>query len=195
MNTTAARQAEQLALLKEYAPLVRKIAGGFQRKLPRSVLREDLISAGMLGLWDAILRDKHGRDSFEWYARVRIRGAILDELRTEDWLPRRARAQAGAGGAPTAVIRFDDLSDGENAWLQRASANQPQLDDDERGERLSLALATLTPRYREIVLSILAGEKLRDIGKRLGVSEPRVSQIKSRAIAQLRHTLRVNRAG
>jgi len=63
-------------LLLQYEPLVRKIAGGFQRKLPRNVLREDLIAAGMSGLWDAIRRHPDGpTDSFEWYVRVRVRGA------------------------------------------------------------------------------------------------------------------------
>jgi len=93
-------------LLARYEPLVRKIAGGFQRKLPRNVLREDLIAAGMSGLWDAIRRHPDGpSESFEWYVRVRIRGAILDELRAQDWLPRRARAAAEAQSGTDAYIR------------------------------------------------------------------------------------------
>src|SRR5687767_13154468 len=61
-------------LLKLYTPVVQKIVGGFQRKLPRNVLREDLMAAGMIGLWDAIQR--HGEqadEGFEWYVRVRVR--------------------------------------------------------------------------------------------------------------------------
>ena len=87
--------AHSRELLERYTPLVRKIAGGFQRKLPRNVLREDLLAAGMGGLWDAIRR--HGQtagDSFEWYVRVRVRGAILDELRAQDWVPRSVRGRA-----------------------------------------------------------------------------------------------------
>jgi len=71
--------AEDAELLARYAPIVLQIAGGFQRRLPRNVLRDDLVAAGMGGLWDAIR--KHGRErgeSFDWYVRVRIRGAILD---------------------------------------------------------------------------------------------------------------------
>ncbi len=98
-----ARRAQ--CLLEEFTPLVRKIAGGFQRKLPRNVLREDLIAAGMSGLWDAIRRHPDGGDeSFEWYVRVRIRGAILDELRAQDWLPRRARAAAEANAGTDAYV-------------------------------------------------------------------------------------------
>src|SRR5688572_10314077 len=58
-----ARRAQRL--LAEFTPLVRKIAGGFQRKLPRNVLREDLIAAGMSGLWDAIRRHPDGGDRSE----------------------------------------------------------------------------------------------------------------------------------
>src|SRR5688572_5313788 len=82
-------------LIAKYTGLVRQIAGGFQRKLPRNVLRDDLIAAGMSGLWDAVRKHGHEQtENFDWYVRVRIRGAILDELRAQDWLPRRARAAA-----------------------------------------------------------------------------------------------------
>src|SRR5690606_32580799 len=113
------------ALIAKYSSLVRQIAGGFQRKLPRNVLRDDLIAAGMSGLWDAVR--KHGHEAtgnFDWYVRVRIRGAILDELRAQDWLPRRARAAAAeaaasedgskASAAPV-VLRFDEVSETEQA--------------------------------------------------------------------------------
>ena len=115
--------AQARFLLEEYTPLVRKIAGGFQRKLPRNVLREDLVAAGMSGLWDAIRR--HGDtagETFEWYVRVRVRGAILDELRAQDWLPRRARAAAANASVesgeyvpPPAVVRLDDVSEWEQS--------------------------------------------------------------------------------
>src|SRR5215217_6885137 len=52
--------ALEAQLLAEYGPIVRQIAGGFQRRLPRNVLRDDLIAAGMSGLWDAIR--KHGEE-------------------------------------------------------------------------------------------------------------------------------------
>src|SRR5437762_2634782 len=71
---------EGARLLAEDRPVVLQIAGRFQRRLPRNVLRDDLVAAGMGGLWDAIV--KHGSDrgeSFDWYVRVRVRGAILDE--------------------------------------------------------------------------------------------------------------------
>src|SRR5262245_36335542 len=111
------------ALITKYSGLVRQIAGGFQRKLPRNVLRDDLIAAGMSGLWDAVRKHGHEQtENFDWYVRVRIRGAILDELRAQDWLPRRARAAAAeaaqaAGKRPCTpvVLRFDDVSETEQA--------------------------------------------------------------------------------
>jgi len=110
--------ANAALLLEEFRPLVNKIAGGFQRRLPRHVLREDLVAAGMAGLWDAIR--KHGEsadEGFEWYVRVRIRGAILDELRCQDWLSRRARAAAEASGQsiPPHVVHLDDMCEPEQA--------------------------------------------------------------------------------
>ncbi|HVZ32707.1 MAG TPA: sigma factor, partial [Polyangiaceae bacterium] len=110
-------------LIAKYSGLVRQIAGGFQRKLPRNVLRDDLIAAGMSGLWDAVRKHGHEQtENFDWYVRVRIRGAILDELRAQDWLPRRARAAAAeaaqaAGKRPCTpvVLRFDDVSETEQA--------------------------------------------------------------------------------
>jgi RNA polymerase sigma factor FliA len=113
------RQYER-ELLEQFTPVVHKLASAFQRRLPCNVLRDDLIAAGMGGLWDAI--QKHGHEesgNFEWYVRVRVRGAILDELRAQDWLPRRARAAANRTDrqapqhATPYVVRFDDVSDYE----------------------------------------------------------------------------------
>src|SRR6478609_1270205 len=80
-------------LLAEHAPLVKKLAHQIKAKLPPSVEVDDLIQAGMIGLLDAINRyeDNHGAQ-FETYAVQRIRGAMLDELRSCDWLPRSIRS-------------------------------------------------------------------------------------------------------
>ena len=76
----------------EFTPLVKRIAYHMMAKLPASVQVDDLIQAGMIGLLDAIKRyeGSYGRQ-FESYASQRIRGAILDELREADWLPRSMR--------------------------------------------------------------------------------------------------------
>lgn len=182
-------------LLLQYEPLVRKIAGGFQRKLPRNVLREDLIAAGMSGLWDAIRRHPDGpTESFEWYVRVRIRGAILDELRAQDWLPRRARAAAEAASGtdayvpPPAVVRFDDVSEWEqNRCLADASSSEAAVAAKFAQETLAKAVEQLPERERHIVSQhYFRGVKFKDLGVELGVSEPRISQLHSRAIQRLK---------
>ncbi len=78
--------------IADHAPLVKRIAYHMMVKLPAGVDVDDLIQAGMIGLMDAIDRyqDGHGAQ-FETYAAQRIRGAMLDELRASDWLPRSAR--------------------------------------------------------------------------------------------------------
>lgn len=81
--------------LAEYAPLVRKLALQLLARLPASVELDDLIQAGMIGLLDAARRYQEIVDAqFETYATARIRGAMLDELRSQDWLPRSVRSKA-----------------------------------------------------------------------------------------------------
>lgn len=79
----------------EFAPLVKKIAYQLAAKLPASVQVEDLMQAGMIGLLDAISHfDENQGAQFETYASQRIRGAMLDELREIDWVPRSVRKNA-----------------------------------------------------------------------------------------------------
>ena len=81
--------------LVEYIPLVKYIAGRLAIGLPRSVEMNDLINAGVVGLMEAYGNFDTGKGvKFETYASLRIRGAILDELRGMDWAPRSTRARA-----------------------------------------------------------------------------------------------------
>jgi RNA polymerase sigma factor for flagellar operon FliA len=212
VQNTAPRSARKISpapsralsaeLLTKYEPIVRQIAGGFQRRLPRNVLRDDLIAAGMSGLWDAIR--KHGVErsgNFDWYVRVRIRGAILDELRAQDWLPRRARAAAAeaakssGGSAPSApvVLRFDEVSETEQARCLIASdtvSSDQHLEERFVRDQLAKAVELLPERERHIVsLHYFKGVKFKELGRMLGVSEPRISQLHSRAMGRLRTML------
>lgn len=82
-------------LFLEYAPLVRHVASKMAALLPKHVDREELISYGILGLLEAIGRYDPDREvKFETYATARIRGAILQELRRLDWVPRSTRHKA-----------------------------------------------------------------------------------------------------
>src|SRR5512140_3435018 len=85
-------KSDKNQLLEEHVLLVKRLAHQLKAKLPASVEVDDLIQAGMIGLLDAINRyeETHGAQ-FETYAVLRIRGAMLDELRNSDWLPRSMR--------------------------------------------------------------------------------------------------------
>jgi len=82
-------------LLKQYLPLVRNVAGRMAIGFPRSVELQDLINTGVIGLVEAFSNFDPARGvKFETYAVPRIRGAILDELRALDWVPRSTRARS-----------------------------------------------------------------------------------------------------
>ena len=77
------------ALVEQYLPLVRTVVGRIAMTLPAHVSADDLNSAGLVGLLQAVRSfTTSGRASFETFARFRIRGAVLDELRRLDWVPR-----------------------------------------------------------------------------------------------------------
>src|SRR6202789_4634959 len=79
-------------LIMEYAPLIKFIAQKIAVRLPSNIELDDLISSGVIGLMDAIEKYDPTRDNkFKTYAEFRIRGAILDELRAQDWVPRSVR--------------------------------------------------------------------------------------------------------
>jgi len=92
--TALAMYAENAAptseeVVTQYAPLVKRIAYHLMSRLPPSVQADDLIQAGMIGLLEATRNyDASQGASFETYAGIRIRGAMLDEIRKGDWAPR-----------------------------------------------------------------------------------------------------------
>jgi len=83
---------EQIVL---YTPLVKRIAYHLMSRLPPSVQQDDLIQAGLIGLLEALRNyDATQGASFQTYARIRIRGAMLDEIRKNDWAPRSVHRKA-----------------------------------------------------------------------------------------------------
>jgi RNA polymerase sigma factor for flagellar operon FliA len=89
--------AEQEEQLMEHLPMVRYLARRIHERLPHHVELDDLVSAGMLGLLDAMRKfDPEKKVQFRSYAQFRIRGAILDSLRTLDWGPRDLRRKGRA---------------------------------------------------------------------------------------------------
>lgn len=92
MTYTAKGQLDRNAMLQQYVPLVRRLAHHMIAKLPANVELDDLIQVGMIGLNDALTRFESAQGvQFETFATQRIRGAMLDELRENDWMSRSSR--------------------------------------------------------------------------------------------------------
>ena len=216
-------------VVASYAPLVKRIAYHLMSRLPPSVQADDLIQAGMIGLLEASRNyDASQGASFETYAGIRIRGAMLDEIRKGDWAPRSLhrkmrqvaeaiRAIEGAVGRDARdsevadrlgiglseyhqilkaasghkVFSFEDLVSGdENITGGIGSPHREPLDDMERGEfkaDLATTIAGLPERER-LVMCLYYDEELnlREIGEILNVSESRVCQIHSQALARVK---------
>lgn len=234
MYTQTGTLATEQAVI-QYAPLVKRMAHHLAGKLPPSVQVDDIIQAGMLGLMDAANRFQleHGTQ-FETYAIHRIRGAMLDELRQNDWMPRGVRSaqrrveqamsrlQQRLGRATTEsevaaelkmsmseyhellnqargaqLLYLNDLGDedGEAQYLDR---NLPDSRGDPRekleDQRFRSAVAGSVeklPEREKLVMGLYYEQdlNLREIGAVLGVSESRVCQIHTQAVARLRTTL------
>jgi RNA polymerase sigma factor for flagellar operon FliA len=221
--------------LKEFAPLVKRIAHHMMLKLPGSVEVDDLIQAGMMGLLDAAGRyDELRGAQFETYAAQRIRGAMLDELRGADWLPRSlrrdmrrietavSRLQQQMGKTPNeteiarelgvSLLEYQQmLQEGRGAQLlyyedfhgeegedfferfEFSSDSNPLelLQDGRFREALIQAIERLPERERQMMgMHYEQDMNLREIGEVMGVSESRVCQLHSQAVARLRASMK-----
>jgi RNA polymerase sigma factor for flagellar operon FliA len=123
-------------LVVAYSPLVKYVAGRMGSGLPAHVEEAELISYGLGGLISAIERFDPGREiRFETYAIVRIRGAIIDELRTLDWVPRSIRARAR---------EFERVNTKLEATLHRAPT------DEEMASELGIPIKELNDTLLQI---------------------------------------------
>jgi RNA polymerase sigma factor for flagellar operon FliA len=203
----SARETE--ALVMRHAELVKRIAYHLAGRLPASVEVDDLIQAGMLGLLEAASNYSAGRGaSFETYAGIRIRGAMLDGLRKLDWAPRsvhrKARAVANAIRELEAEIGRE-ARDQDAAGCQIASltteegeinATDPEADpfrdvmDERFREALTEAISGLPERERTVMSLYYDDElNLKEIGAVLKVSESRICQIHGQALTRLQARL------
>jgi RNA polymerase sigma factor for flagellar operon FliA len=223
------------SLVGQYAPLVRRQALLLIAKLPASVELDDLMQAGMMGLLDAIRRYQLQADAqFETYAVTRIRGAMLDELRSQDWLPRSARSKARSIEAAihtlnqrlmrpaseleiaeelgldieayqslledargVQVLMYEDLVRHREATGDGSAVNEiADLDGHNPldwlvSQRLRQALIEAIrslPEREQLLLSLQFEQDLnqKEIAVVMGVSEGRISQLRSQAIARMR---------
>ncbi|WP_266171333.1 RNA polymerase sigma factor FliA [Dyella subtropica] len=107
-------------MVKRHAPLVRRIAYHLMGRLPPSVDVDDLVQAGMIGLIEAARNYATDRSaSFETYAGIRIRGAMLDELRRTDWTPRSVHRKVREVAEVVRQIENETGSDAEDAEVIR----------------------------------------------------------------------------
>jgi RNA polymerase sigma factor FliA len=236
-------RAARERLILHYAPLVTMVAARVGAGLPSTVEQADLVSYGMFGLIDAIEKYETDRAvKFETYAGSRIRGAIIDELRAIDWIPRSVRTKARAVDrafaelegelrrAPSEQEVADRLKIGVGelraVFTQLSTVNVAALDEllgSERGDSLSLLdtledpgavdpagnveaqetkilLARAIERLGErekivLVLYYYEGMTLAEIGRVLGVTESRISQMHTAAMLRLRTALQESERG
>ena len=125
-------------LVEQYLPLVKTVVGRLAMSLPAHVDIEDLYSAGLVGLLNAVRRfDARTGASFETYARVRIRGSVFDELRRLDWVPRSVheksrkvqqvmqRLEQQKGEAPTDIEMAREMKLSLDEYLELLDAIKP----------------------------------------------------------------------
>ena len=191
-----------------HMPLVMSIVAEFMRRVPKSVQRDDLIAAGSMGLLHALRSEKHTcPEMLTAYARIRIRGAVIDELRRHDWSPRRRRIvsqealeEAMASGeevteipttkqAGVVVVGLDDVPPAE-AMREDGPSPLEELELRRSKTEIRDAIEKLPPRERIIVrMRFFDDITSKKIAVRLGLSEARVSQLLTRATLLLKQVL------
>jgi len=226
------------SLIRQYAPLVKYVAGKVSVGMPPSVDFDDLVGFGVFGLFDAIEKfDPEKHVKFKTYAVTRIRGAIFDELRSIDWVPRSVRQktreidatvshlEASLGRSATdeeiANSMKMDVKDFNTMMLKVSSTSMLSLNDvwytGEDNDKVSIVDSIESPsslqpemiaekdEIRRVIIEAINDlpekEKkvlvlyyyedltLKEIGKILGVTESRISQLHTKAIMRLRSRL------
>lgn len=229
MLETAAGELNRNELIEKNLPLVGYQGAELLRRVPSFVQREDLASAGSLALVQAANSyDPSTGVPFHRYAVHRIRGAMLDELRSMDWATRGARQRtkqleemtatftAAEGRAPTKeelasalgvdveaveaaqqdaarrIVSMDAPSSNENDdrgmdLPDEAPSPEEAILEDERLIYLRASVRALSPKLRFIVEQVFFAERpIQDVADELGVTQSRVSQLRSEALALIR---------
>ncbi|MBQ1511789.1 MAG: FliA/WhiG family RNA polymerase sigma factor [Selenomonadaceae bacterium] len=160
-------------LAEYYLPLVKMVAGRLAISLPSHVDKEDLLSSGFFGLLDAIDRyDFQRKNKFETYAGVRVRGAMLDYLRSKDWVPVTMRQK---------IRRYEQaVYDLENELGRPAK-------DEELAERLNISLGELSDLVAQLNSSTVV--PLEEYLRTDGSESPEMSPVESIELRELQDTL------
>lgn len=153
-------------LLEQYLPIVRYVSERIVEKLPHNVDVQDLMSAGIFGLADAIDRFDLSRGvKFETYCTSRIRGAILDELRAMDWVPRLVRS------------RLHEL---ENAYLQLERVLGRAPTDAELAKQLGVSLEGLDGLLQEVNAATVVAICRRTLEKDNTINAPTLETVEDK---------------
>ena len=208
--------------LEKHAHLVKRVVTRMAARLPPGVDKDELYHVGSIGLLDAVDKFDPKRDvQFKTYAEFRIKGAILDELRSMDWVPRSVRAATNewskaeemdmtldeyhqfiVKASPTPLISIEEFkaqsNQEESASLLDILCKPGEKDPFEllsmqqMKNKLAEAVSQLGER-EQLILKLYYEEdlNLKEIGEVLGVIESRVSQIRTKIILKLRAKLRL----
>jgi RNA polymerase sigma factor FliA len=234
------RRTSRDSMMLEYFSLVKIVAKKMATRLPASVDYDDLVSAGLIGLMQALERFKPEKGfKFKTYAEFRIRGAMIDELRSQDWCPKgmrqkakqfericeRIRQKKGRRATDKELCqalhlskpKYEQLVRDVNTLEQMNLASYVRLGGDEDRTQTTIELVADNhegvnpfeeasrhdlrdkiaqamrhlPEVERTVLSLYYFEdlNLKEIGKRLNLSESRVCQLHSKAITELKQYL------
>lgn len=170
------------ALIEHYSGMPARIARRLHPAGVTAVGADDLASAGMVGLIDAVDRYEPDRGvPFEAYAILRIRGAILDELRS---------ATGGRRAETTTQLSLDELLEAGDHTLPVYDGRAADGAEQDVAQRVESALRYLPDRQREVIARYYGDAlTLREAGLRMGISEARACQLHGRAIETLRRAL------
>jgi RNA polymerase sigma factor for flagellar operon FliA len=192
--------AARCALIERYAAMATSVAR--RMRVPTGALmgRDDIESAALIGLIDAVDRFDPDRGvPFEGYAGLRIRGAILDELRRVDDRSRgeRRRARIVAEDQEPEIAAYGQtlsldmlLETGDRDWAADDDESLDRYEAQDMRSRVESALRCLPPRQRELLARYYGDAlTLRESAERMGISEARACQLHGRAIQNLRREL------
>ena len=177
--------------LAKWQPLVWYVVNRFRNRLPVSVSDDELFSAGMVGLMNASRSyDSSKGATFKTYAYHRIRGGILDDLRRLDFLPRTQREKAKAAGVDAPAFVTLPVDENGEEFLA-AGEKEAECENMELMELIRNRIQDLPEKMRQVMtLYYSEGQRMRDIGEELGLTESRVSQIHTNAIQRLRRLVK-----
>lgn len=161
-------------LFQDNLPLVTFEAARALKKVHHVYDLKTLIHFGSIGLWDACRRFTGDEPSFQSYARVRVRGQIWDEIRTESHIPRR-------------MIRPDKKPTFNNIDSVVLESHNPTPEHLLHLKNILLQVDSIpfTDRERQVIDALASGQSLGDLALAWGTSQPFVSQIKTRALLKI----------